>query len=54
MTYGKQRELGHLQNKTPFKHSFLPSEVIQEDSQADMTIKDKIVMKAYPDLSVLL
>jgi len=38
----------------PFKHSFLPSDVIWEDSQTEMTIRDEILMKAYAGLSVTL
>lgn len=47
-------DLLETDNLDTLKHYFLLSGVIQEDSQADMTIKDEIPMKAYPDISVLL
>lgn len=50
----ERRELGCWENKILFKHSFLSSEVVQEDSQIETTIRDEILMKAYPALSAIL
>lgn len=50
----ERRELGCWKNKIFFKRTFLSSDVIQEDSQIETTIRDEILMKAYSALSAIL